>query len=109
MTKEEVFEKAEQLTKIYGVKVHPFLLRDDDIEVVGYVKEPSRLAKYRYLDKAMTGAMSAASELLEICLLKEESDPKITSEASENDKYNIGAATFCASLLNISSDTLKKN
>jgi len=109
LTEKDIFEKAQQLSTRFGVKVHPFLLKNGDDQVIGYVKEPSRLSKYRYLDKAMTGAMSAALELLEVCLIKEESDPRITSEAPENDIYNIGAATFCASLLNIATDSLKKN
>jgi hypothetical protein len=109
LSQEQIIAKAQELSKSLNVKVYPFVLKNGDDKVVGYVKEPSRLSKYRYLDKAMTGAMSAAAELLEVCLIKEESDPRIMSEAPENDSFNIGAATFCASLLNVATDSLKKN
>jgi hypothetical protein len=55
--------------------------------VIGYIKEPTRLSKMRAIDKVNTGQASFAyQELLESCLIKEESDALILSEKAENDK-----------------------
>ncbi len=107
--------KAVELTKKLGVKVHFMSFITDPQAsdfVVGFVKEPSRLVKARAIDRVKQGNPSLAyQELLEIVLIKEESDPRITSEASENDKYNLGACEFCGGLLIIAVDTndTKKN
>jgi hypothetical protein len=98
-TTEEMNIKAAELSKEFGVTVHAICFMGPDKEnIVGFIKEPSRIVKYRFLDKAMSGPMSAAVELLEALLIKKDSD-----------LYNIGAATSCAALINVSTDMLKKN
>lgn len=112
---EEVKCKAAELSDKLGVKVHPltFINRvkgEEDKEeseelVAGFVKEPGRLNKSRAMDKVSMGMPSVAyAELLEACLIKEESDPRLYSKASENDKYVLGAEQFCGGLLIISQD-----
>jgi hypothetical protein len=108
-TTEEMNIKAAELSKEFGVTVHAICFMGPDKEnIVGFIKEPSRIVKYRFLDKAMS-PMSAAVELLEALLIKKDSDPKIYSESPDDDLYNIGAATSCAALINVSTDMLKKN
>jgi len=110
----EAKAKAAELSTKLGVKVHPITFIVDAQAsdfVIGYIKEPGRLVKMRAMDKVTMGQSSFAyQELLEACILKDVSDERILSEKSENDKYNLGAANFCGSLLIIASDlTEKKN
>jgi hypothetical protein len=111
-TYEEINAKAEELTKSHGTKVHAFtaLNGTEDDKVVAFIKEPSRLIKSRAMDKTYGGmGFTAGGEMLEACIIKEESDPRILSEAPEYDKFYLGAAKFCADLLIISTDNTKKN
>lgn len=110
----EVKAKAEELTTKLGVKVHPLTMVADIDKgdfVIGYIKEPARLAKARAIDKVNMGNASFAyMELLEACLIDAESDPRIKNESPENDKYNLGACKFCGDLLLLAIDvTEKKN
>ena len=102
MTKEEVIvkkekseaqTKADKLSEKLGITVHPIVFQEDKDSplVVGYIKEPSRMVKLAVLDKSVMGGFSAAAEMLETVLLKEESDPRIYSERSEDDKIYLGA------------------
>jgi len=101
MTKQEdkkpdpVFEEAElkaaELSQKHGCKVTPlvFKISEESTEyVVGYIKEPSRIVKLRVMDKAVSGAFTAAGELLDSVLIAEDSDPRIIAE----DVFYIGAA-----------------
>ena len=98
--------------KLGGVKVHPLLFKENKDgtgdDIIGFIKEPSRMVKMAILDKSATGMVSAAGELLEIILIKDESDPRIYSEGSDNDKYFMGAAMAAFDTVKISSNTLKK-
>lgn len=103
-------ERADELSKQLNVKVHPIVFKEnaDAEEVVGYIKEPSRAVKLAVLDKAFMGGFNAASEMLDIILLKEYSDPRIYSENSEDDKYYLGAVAAAFELVKFSTNTLKK-
>lgn len=103
-------QKAADLSAKMGVKVLPIIFKDgeNDEYVVGYIKEPNRMVKAAILDKSLTGQFSAAAELLNVVIIKEASDPRITSEASENDKYFFAAALEAFSFITISSNLLKK-
>lgn len=110
MTQEEIKQKAEELTKQHGVKVHPILFQvRDEPQVVGFIKEPPRFVKLRVMDKAVTGAMTAASEILDAYLIKEESDSRIYDEKPENDAYYIGAVQEAYSMIELAVNRLKKN
>ncbi len=112
---EEVKQHAAELSARLGVKVSPvtFIVDGQASEfIIGYVKEPTRLTKMRAIDKVNQGQASFAyQELLESCLIKEESDARILSEKPEHDKYNLGAAQFCGNLLVMATDLTdtKKN
>jgi hypothetical protein len=111
LTKEQIQERAEDLAKSHGVKVTPVVFEEPETgeQIIGYLKEPSRLAKTRILDKAMGGMMvSAAQELLELTIITEASDPRIMSELPENDKYNLGAAMEAQNLIKYAINTFKK-
>ena len=64
MTQEQVNARAEELTKIHGVKVHPlYFITEDGEPVIGYIKEPPRFVKMKMLDKSVTSPISAASDI----------------------------------------------
>jgi len=106
----EVTEKAKQLTEKYGVKVHPLLFKVRDEEpVVGYVKEPPRFVKMRVMDKGLTQPFTAASEIVDAYLIKEESDSRIYDEKPENDVYYIGATREAYGMVELAINQLKKN
>jgi hypothetical protein len=103
-------EKAVELSQQLGVKVHAIVFKEDadSTEVVGFIKEPSRAVKLAVLDKSVMGGFSAAAEMLDLILLKEHSDPRISSERSEDDKINLGAVMAAFDLVKFSTNTLKK-
>lgn len=112
LKKEEIDKKAEELSVKYATKVHAFMFKgdkSDDDFVIGYMKEPARIVKSRAIDKMHQGmTFSVGDEVVEACLIKEESDPRITSELSENDNYALGATKFAGELIKFSVDQLKK-
>lgn len=105
-------EKAKELSIKYQTKVNPIVFKvdaeSDDI-VIGYLKEPQRFVKLRMMDKGMTSPITAASEVMETCLIKEESDPRIMSEAQENDVFYIGATKVVYDLVQVAINLVKKN
>lgn len=109
-TNELAQAKAEELTLKLGIKVYPIVFRDEDTdeELVGYLKEPARIVKLRVLDKALSGFVSAANELLDIIIIKEESDPRMYSERPEDDKFVIGATMAANDLIKSSINQFKK-
>lgn len=102
-------DKAADLSKTLSVKVHPVVFYFNAEPVTGFLKEPARLTKYRYLDKAMNGPITSGIELLEACLIKDQSDPRLTSESPEYDGLNLAAITAAISLVKSASGSLKKN
>lgn len=110
---EEVKKKAEDLSEKFGVKVHAMTFRgvDENDLVVGFVKEPPFLVKARAMDKTYGGmGFTAGIEIMEACLIKDETDPRILSILPVNDNFKMGAAKFCGDLVKLALDlTEKKN
>ena len=109
--------KGKELERQLGVPVHTMIFFGQDAEgnyceddlVVGYLKEPSFLVKARAMDKSLLGmGFSAAIEILDSCLVKEHSDPRILCELPGKDKYRLGAAEFCRNKILIARDQSKK-
>lgn len=91
----EISDRVAELSAQYKCKIHPVIFglddgKQSDERIVGYLKEPPRTAKVRAMDKAMNGVITAAEELVEVCLLKEESDWRMSSEAPEWDYVHMG-------------------
>jgi hypothetical protein len=107
---EVVKEKAAQLSEKHGCKVFPLIFKLDsaDENVIGYIKEPPRFVKLRIMDKGLTNPVSSASEVVDAYLIKEESDPRIYSEASENDAYYLGATLEAYNLIVLAVNQFKK-
>lgn len=99
--KEAAEKKAAELSAELGVKVHPmvFYVEADKEPVVGYVKEPSRQVKLAVMDKYAAGFYSACSQALDVLLLKDHSDKRISSERAEDDSYFMGAVYAISELI----------
>lgn len=108
--KQAIQEKSDELSKIHNCKVFPIVFKavEGGEDVVGYIKEPPRFVKMRVMDKGLTQPVSAASEVVDAYLIKEESDPRIYSESSENDVYSIGATMEAYSLIKMAVNQFKK-
>lgn len=110
---EVIKAKAAELAIREGCEVHPVLFYfngDPKDPVIGYIKEPPRLVKFRMLDKGdQVGDYSAAAEVLEAMLLKSDSDPRIISDKAECDHLYIGAAMVCQNIIRVAINQVKKN
>lgn len=107
-------ERAQQLTEQLNVKVHPIVFKESEEAepVIGFLKEPNRMVKLAVLDKTLMGSFSAAAEMLDVILIKDESDPRLYSEKPEHDKFYLGAVKAAQDLIQISieqSAAKKKN
>lgn len=103
-------EKALQLSEELKTKVHPliFFVEKDKEPVVGYVKEPNRAVKLAVMDKYASGFYSACSQALDAILLKEHSDPRISSERSEDDMYYMGAVYAVSEMIQFAGNQVDK-
>jgi hypothetical protein len=110
LTNEQIEKNAQILSNKYGVEVKPFSLIDPETgdQIVGYLKQPIRALKMKILDKSITSPMFAASELLDACLIVEESSPRILSEDSRDDKINLGASLAAMDMIKVLTETYKK-
>jgi hypothetical protein len=110
MTQEEIELKVQELSAKHGAVIHPIVFKIEDSEdtIVGFIKEPPRFVKLRVMDKGLTSPVTAASEVVDGYLIKEESDPRIYSEAPENDKYYLGATLEAYNLVTLAVNQFKK-
>lgn len=116
LTEEEIAvyeEKAAAIAQKLNIKrVIPAVFVDANTNkrYAAYFKEPSYLAKLGALDKSQNiGPFAAGDELMEICLLREESDPEIYSENPDYDVMRLGAVNFCVrELVKVSFNQFKK-
>lgn len=103
----EINAKADELAKKYGVShVHVYLNADNSEDpVVGFIKEPTYAQKLMALDKLTTsGPMLAGEELRQSLVLAEESDQRVLVE----DRYKLGMATTCITILEVAQNDFKK-
>jgi hypothetical protein len=111
ITDAEIAAKAIELTAKHNVKVTPFYFVDEGTgeKIVGYLKEPIRLVKQRAMDKMLMGASGAGEDLLTVCLIREESSPRILSELSEDDSVFLGSCNAALGLVKVMQNQLKKS
>jgi hypothetical protein len=110
-------KRAEQLSEKNGNLVHVMIFvgenekgeKNEDDLIIGYLNEPPFLVKARAMDKSLVGmAFTASLEILDACLIKEESDPRLLNEKYGNGKYKLGAAEFCRTKILIATDQAEK-
>lgn len=110
--KKAAAEKAAELTAKLGVRINPIVFVNPDSEadevIVGFFREPNRAAKMMIMDKAMVGGFSAASAVYEAVIVKEESDPRLYSEAPEHDALVMGGIQAVYSRVQLAVDQFKK-
>lgn len=108
--KQEAEARAQALSDELKVKVHPlvFFVAEIGEPVIGYVKEPNRMVKLAVMDKYATGFYSACAQALETILLKEHSDPRISSERPEDDVYYMGAVYAVSEMIQMAGNQVDK-
>ena len=96
-------EDSVELSDKYKSKVHHILVAGKhDV----YIKEPSRSDKLRVLDAVVNrGVFTAASGMLESCLLKVESDENVNEK---NHSMYISCVSYCVNLIQFLRDQYKK-
>src|ERR1035437_5060556 len=103
---------AVELAKKYNVpKVHLYIGVNPvtNERVVAYLKEPMFVQKIYIMDKvASVGMFSAANDLLEAVILKEESDPKTYEDYPANDDYRLGVVGTCVEIIEVVKNSYKK-
>jgi hypothetical protein len=102
----DVQKKAEALSEKMNCKVLPIVFHDVETgeDIVGFIKEPSRMVKLRVMDKAMTAPVTASAELFDSIFIEEESDKRILSD----DKYYLGATMEAFKTVEMAVNTFKK-
>lgn len=102
--------KAIALSDELKVKVHPmvFFVEKDNEPVVGFFKEPNRMVKLAVMDKFTAGFYSACAQALDAVLIKEHSDPRISSERPEDDNYYMGAVMAVSELIQFAANQVDK-
>lgn len=104
-----VKSKAEELSIKHNCKVNPFIFKTEDGDIIGYLKEPERLLKLRVIDMLNMGQHTASGDaILQACLIKEESDPRILSESPNDDMVYIGAVMHAQELVKYYTNQFKK-
>jgi hypothetical protein len=99
-----------RLSKELGKEVYYYTFETEDKEeIVGFMKDPDRLIKMRALDMSLQSWTAAANILLETCLIKEYSDPRILDENPENDKIYFGFLMKANELVKFYSEKQKKS
>ena len=110
MTSEEITAKAEELSLKRGKKVYPLTVNANGEQVIGFIEEPKRQAKYAAMNELAKKDVATAGEIiLDACLIKEESDTRLYSNESAHDSIVIGAAMACLKLVEVYEADLKKN
>lgn len=112
MTNEEIQLKADELSQKHNCKVHPLVFvvdpsnPDNQERVIGFIKEPPRHVKLRVMDKGLSAPMTAAAEVVDAYLIREESDKRIMDEG--DDLWYLGAAYEAYNLIKMGINQFKK-
>lgn len=103
---ETVDQKAERLSIKFQCKVVPIIMQDtlEGEDIVGFLKMPNIRQKLAVLDKALMGGYSTASELVDLCVIREESDHRIWDAAEENADLYIGTCVKLYDMVKYSVD-----
>jgi hypothetical protein len=105
-------DKADELAIKKGVsKVFPVVQVNPDTfeRAVCYLSEPNYSTKIRVMDKATSsGIYTAADELREAVILKEDSDSITFGDSPECDPYKMGVTDFCLGMINRYQNQFKK-
>jgi len=104
-------EMALKLSAELGFEVTALVVKnskDENDVVVGFLKQPNREAKRAIVDEMMKSPTTAGKTYLDCALLKDKSDPRLTSPASEHDAIVLGAELACVPLIELYQADVKK-
>jgi len=109
-TREAASAKVAELEQRFSCKVHPlvFGVPETGEILVGYFKEPPRTVKMRVMDKGLTQPFTAASDIVDAYMIKEESDPRIYSDEPKNDNFYMGASLAAYESIKLAVNMFKK-
>ena len=111
--KTEYQQKAEELTKQLGSKVHAivFAIPGSDDKIVGYVKEPDFITKLRWTDAYFAGSgYTMGNNLYDALLVKDQTDVRLYDTGNpDNQKYVMGGIKYLTDLVQIALPEIKKN
>lgn len=111
---QELQARAEQLSKENnGAEVIPVYYIDpvDPINgtpIVGFLKEPNRMTKTAIADEITKSPWRGNLAALQACLMKDVSDPRLSSDKREYDAIALGAGETAAQFVRIAINQLKK-
>ena len=114
MTNEEIENKRHELETKLGCEVHAFVFTDPKTNEIytGFLQEPDRITKMQCIDMALQSWTLGAKQILDTCILKEESHPYTWEEFygrdSKRDAVYLGALQFSQTLIRRYTDTFKK-
>jgi hypothetical protein len=102
----ETQKKADALSVKMNCKILPIVFHDEETgeDIIGFIKEPSRMVKLRVMDKAMTAPVTASAELFDSIFVEEESDKRFLTD----DKYYLGATMEAFKTVEMAVNTFKK-
>jgi hypothetical protein len=84
-------QKVEELKVLYKCEIIPLIVSFENELIVGYVKEPNRYQKSLSIAKIPKSIYLGGIEILDNCLIKNESDPRLYSDDQQYDNI-----IFCA-------------
>jgi hypothetical protein len=103
--------KRKDIEELLKCKVFAFCysFSEEDFGMI-FIKEPDFRTEKIALDMAPRSMMDAGEFILDSCIVKEESDPRIWCEDAESlhKKQRIGAIISCRDLVTYSLDIIKK-
>lgn len=105
---EKATVRAKELTEKLGSEVTPFAFYAGEEVIIGYMKEPGRLAKMQAIDMYEQSKTTAGDIILRSGLIQEESDKRILEESAANDKIYLGAINFATKYVVWYGEILKK-
>lgn len=110
LTNEQITEKAEELSKIHGCPVHPYVFTNTvtQDQVIGYYKEPPLAVQAKIGDVCASMPISAGMEVLDSYIIKEESDSRLYDKKLENKAYYFGLAVELSDIVKLAINQFKK-
>lgn len=107
----EVEAKIVELKEKHKCEIHPIVFKSPEtkkIIAVGYLKEPSLQAEMAYMDLATRMPFSAGETILEACIIKEESDPRLYTAENANKEFYKGAVKEAGDMVQMYQNQFKK-
>ena len=103
--------KQDELEAKFKVPIFPIVCRNgaaEKILAVGYLKKPGIQAQMAYMDLSARSPFSAGEVILDICILKEDSDPRLYTRSDENSEFYLTAVSEAGAMIQMYVNLFKK-